>query len=161
MLSTRLVRMIEAHAEELTHSVVTDLKRNPKTPTYNKLPVDALHRRVNAVFQEFGEWLEHKPEQSMERWYRELGERRCVEGIHLGEVVYALTLTKYHLQEYIRSCGLADSALDLYQEMELMTLINRLFDRAIYYCVEGYMEQVSASRQAPRQRVDDLARPLA
>lgn len=145
MLSARLVKMIEVHAEELTRGVVGDLQTNPKTPAYNKLPTEALHQRVHEVFRDFGQWLEYKADETMERWYGELGRSRCAEEIRLGEVVYALLLTKYHLQDYIRSAGLVDSAMELYQEMELQRLVNRFFDKAIYYCVQGYMQEASES----------------
>jgi hypothetical protein len=138
MLSTRLVKMIEDHAEDLTRSVVGDLRENAKTPTYGKLSTDDVYRRVHEVFRDFGQWLEYKPDETMERWYGDLGRKRSTEGIPLAEVVYALTLTKHHLQDYIRFAGLVDSAMELYQQMELLRLINRFFDKAVYYCVEGY-----------------------
>ncbi|HEV2383461.1 MAG TPA: hypothetical protein VG206_27165 [Terriglobia bacterium] len=150
MLSTRLVKMIEHHADDLTRSVVGDLQENPKTPTYGKLSTEDLYQRVHEVFRDFGQWLEYKPDETMERWYGELGKKRYAEGIHLAEVVYALTLTQYHLQDYIRSAGLVDSAMELYQEMELRRLVNRFFNKAVYYCVKGYMQQVSVRPEASR-----------
>lgn len=148
MLSTRLVTMIETHAEELTRSVVGDLQENARTPTYGKLSTDALYRRVHEVFRDLGQWLEYKPDDTMKRWYGELGRRRYTEGIPLAEVVCALTLTKYHLQDYIRSAGLVDSAMELYQEMELQRLISRFFDKAIYYCVDGYTHEAAVRPDA-------------
>jgi hypothetical protein len=148
MLSARLVTMIENHAEELTRSVVSDLQGNPKTPTYSKLPTEALHRRVHEVFRDFGQWLEYKPDSTMQRWYGELGRERYAEGICLPEVVYALIMTKYHLQDYIRSAGLVDSAMEMYQELELQRLVNRFFDKAVLYSVEGYTQEASARLEA-------------
>jgi len=46
MLSTRLVRMIEDHAEELTRGLVRDLQTNPQTLSYRHLSHENLHRRV-------------------------------------------------------------------------------------------------------------------
>jgi len=148
MLSARLVKMIENHAQELTQGVVSDLQANPKTPSYHQLSREALHQRVHEVFRDFGQWLEYKPDETMGRWYSQLGERRCSEGIRLGEVAYALTLTKYHLLDYIRAAGLVDSAMELYQEMELIRLVNRFFDKAVYYCVEGYMREAASNPDA-------------
>jgi hypothetical protein len=147
MLSTRLVKMIESHAEDLTRGVVGDLQQNPKTPTYGNLPTEALYHRVHEVFRDLGQWLEYKPDETMKGWYGDLGRRRHAEGIRLAEVVCALTLTKHHLQDYIRSAGLVDSAMELYQEMELQRLVNRFFDKAVYYCVEGYTSEGEAGPQ--------------
>lgn len=40
MLSTRLIRMIEDHAEEITRGMLADLGRNHRTPGYHSLPQD-------------------------------------------------------------------------------------------------------------------------
>ena len=45
-----------------------------------------------------------------------------------------------HLLEYVRASGLSDSALDLYQELELLRVVGQFFDRAIYHTVRGYEE---------------------
>ena len=60
--------MIEDHADDLTRSVVGDLQENPKTPTYGKLSTEDLYQRVREVFRDFGQWLEYKPDETMERW---------------------------------------------------------------------------------------------
>jgi hypothetical protein len=154
MLSARLVKMIENHAEELARSVVGDLQGNPKTPAYSKLPAEALHRRVHEVFREFGQWLEYKPDETMKRWYGEMGRKRYIAEIGLPEVIHALLLTKYHLQDYIRSAGLVDSAMELYQELELQRLVNRFSTRrsTIVSKVTRRRHQYVSKRPGPRGR---------
>lgn len=138
MLCVRLVRMIEDHAEQLTRGVLEDLKGNPRTPAYHRLSREQLDRRVYEVLRNFAQWLSYQTDQAIEAWYGELGRQRFAENTPLAEVVYALILTKQHLQDYVRSAGLADSALELYQELELYRLAGRFFDKAIYYAVRGY-----------------------
>jgi hypothetical protein len=138
MLSTRLVRLIEDHAEELTRGVLNDLQTNASTPSYHRLSREQLHHRVYDVYRNLGVWLSHAAEESIEAAYCELGKTRHAEGIPLSEVIYALGLTKYHLRDYIRSRGLVDSAVELYQEQELQRLVGRFFDRAIYHTVRAY-----------------------
>ncbi len=148
MLSTRLVRMIEDHAEQLTRGVVNDLQSNPRTAAYHKLSHDELHHRAYGVYSNLGQWLAHKTDEAIEASYSELGKKRQAEGIALSEVIYALILTKYHLRDYIRSAGLVDSAVELYQEQELHRLVGQFFDKAMYYTAKGY-ERQAESRQAP------------
>jgi hypothetical protein len=147
MLSFRLVKAIESHAEQLTRGVVHDLQTNQRTPTYHTLPAEELHHRAHAVYSNLGRWLGEKTDQTIEAFYAELGKQRHAEGIPLCEVVYALLLVKYHLRDYIRSSGLVDSAVELYQEQELQRLVGHFFDRAIYYTVKSY-ECEAASRRA-------------
>ncbi|MBZ5514256.1 MAG: hypothetical protein LAN62_05325 [Acidobacteriia bacterium] len=146
MLSARLVRMIEDHAEELTRGLLDDLATNARTSAYHKIPREELRHRLYDVYRNLGRWLGHTTDESIEATYSELGRRRFAEGVPLSEVVYALTLSKYHLRDFIRTRGLTDSAVELYQEQELQRLVGRFFDRAIYYTIRGY-ERVSTQRE--------------
>ena len=138
MLSDRLIRMIEQHADELTRALVENLQSNLRTASYHQLSWKAIHDRTHNVYKNLGLWLSSKAEDDIEAAYTELGKEREVEGIPLSEVVYALTLTKYHLRDYIRAAGLIDSAVDLYQALELQRMLGQFFDKAIYYTVRAY-----------------------
>jgi hypothetical protein len=148
MLSARLVRMIEDHAEQLTHGLIRDLHSHPRTPSYHHLSHEDLHGRVYNVYRNLGHWLGRKSDEELEAAYQELGEKRAAEGIPLHEVVYALILTKYHLRDYIRSTGLVDSAVELYQEQELHRLVGNFFDLAMFYTVKGYQRESARGQVA-------------
>jgi hypothetical protein len=155
MLSDRLVRMIEQHAEELTRALVEDLQSNPRTACYHRLSRETIHNRTYHVYKDLGLWLHSKAEGDVEANFTELGKKRAAEGVPINEVVYALTLTKYHLRDYIRAAGLVDSAVDLYQEQELHRMLGHFFDKAIYYTVRAYeraanLQEVSAGVQRAR-----------
>jgi hypothetical protein len=153
MLSTRLVNRIEEHAEELTREVLGDLSRNSRTPAYHSLARDELHRRVYDVYRNLGRWLGQDSDDTIQTTYQELGGRRCAEGIPLDEVVYALILSKYHLRDYIRSSGIVDSAVDLYQEAELHIRVGRFFDKALYFTILGYEGEATARSRSPSSPV--------
>lgn len=152
MLSARLVRMIQDHAEDLTREVLRDLQSNPRTLAYHTLAPDELRRRVYDVYHNFGRWLGDKTEAPVEATYGALGRTRRAEGVPLSEVVYALILVKEHLRSYVLSAGIVGSAVDLYQEEELSLLTERFFDRAVYYAVKGYEMAPAAAGGAARSR---------
>ena len=138
MLSARLIKLIEDHAEDLTREVLRDLAGNARTPSYNSLPADEMHRRVYDVYHNLGRWLGDKTEEHLESTFGGLGRRRHAEGVPLSEAVYALVLIKDHLRGYIRAVGLVDSAVELYLEEELHLQIGNFFDNAMYQTVKGY-----------------------
>jgi hypothetical protein len=138
MFSTRLVVMIEDHAEQLTAGLVDHLQRDPRTVGYHGLAPLELHNRAYDVYRNLGRWVARGSENEIQTTYAELGRRRRREGIPLSQVVVALTLTKDHLLDYVSTSGLSDSALDLYQEMELLRVVAQFFDRTIYHTVLGY-----------------------
>jgi hypothetical protein len=147
MLSNRLIRIIESHAEELTRGAVKKLQSSPQTRSYHGLSPDDLHDRVFEVYHDLGPWLLQNTDRAIQRRYNELGERRFNEGIPLAEVLWALVLTRDHLCEYVRTSMLPDSALELYREQELERLIGRFFDRAVCYAAEGYEREASHRRE--------------
>jgi hypothetical protein len=150
MLSARLVQTIENHAEELTEGVIRELQRNPRTPAYHRLSREELHHRVYNVYRNLGRWIGEKNEAPLEAAYGELGRTRCAEGIALSEVVLALYVVKERLRDYIQQITAASSAIELYQEEELLLLIERFFDKAVYNTVRGYeTAERSAAAKAP------------
>jgi hypothetical protein len=148
MLSKRLVRLIEDHAEGLSRTVLDDVLHNPRTASLRNTPHDELRRRAYDVYHNLGHWLIDKTEDAIERTYAELGHQRFGNRVPLSEMVYALIIMKLHLRDFIRVSGVADSAVELYQEEELHLLVDQFFDRATYYAVKGY-EQAAEGRPVP------------
>jgi hypothetical protein len=145
VLSVRLVQMIEDHANELTKELVASLQSHPRTPHYHHLTYEELHYRTYSVYRNLGHWLSYKSEEPIEANYTDLARRRFAEGIPLEEVVFALISTKNHLDNYVRSVGLMDSAVELHQERELTRLVGSFFDKAIYYTVRAYAHQQASA----------------
>jgi hypothetical protein len=143
MISARLVAMIEDHADQLTAGLVESLVRNPRTAGYHGLPRSELRDRAYDVYRNLGMWLTRGSESEIQLRYADLGRLRRREGIPLSEVIYALILTKAHLLEYVKTSGLSDTALDLYQELDLVRVVEQFFDKAIYHAARGYEEAVS------------------
>jgi hypothetical protein len=137
-LSSQLINVVECHADKLTRDAVQELQTNPRTHSYNKLPYSELTYRVNEVYQNLGRWLCDKTEPVIRSWYNELGEKRFKEGVPIQEILWALVLTKHQLTDYLDTCALADSAIELYRQQELDRLVARFFDRAVCYAAEGY-----------------------
>jgi hypothetical protein len=138
MISVRLVAMIEDHADQLTAGLVNDLQRHPRLNGYHRLARLELHNRAYDVYHNLGKWVARGSESEIELNYTDLGRRRYREGIPLSEVILALLLTKGHLLEYVKTSGLSDTALDLYQELELVQVVSQFFDKAIYHAARGF-----------------------
>ncbi|MFB3923087.1 MAG: hypothetical protein ACE145_15300 [Terriglobia bacterium] len=148
MLSAKLVRLIEDHAEELFRGLIDDLHHNDRTPSYHRIDRDSLRTRLYDVYHNLGRWLAHSTDENVEAAYMALGRKRSSEGVPLSEVIYALVVTKNHLLDFIRAHGLMNSAVELYQEQELYRLVGRFFDRAIYHTVRGYERDSSHPTKA-------------
>lgn len=140
-LSDRLIKIIEANAEELTKGTVKKLQENTRTVSYHALSHEELYSRIYRVYHDLGRWLWENSNETVESWYRELGEQRRREHIPLVEVLWALVLTKDRLVNYLDACGPVDTLFELYRQQEFDRIIGRFFDRAMCYTAEGYSRQ--------------------
>ena len=117
MLSYRLVRLIESHAEALASGL--------------------------EIYRHLGERLLGKNELDIEQRYREIGARRAVPEVPLSEVIQVIVLTKENLWDFLKSEGVMDCAIEITPELELLQMLEMFFDRAIYYATVGYEEEIA------------------
>lgn len=138
-VSQRLVELIESHAEELSHSLLRDLRRHESTSTYRTYNEKELFERAFSVYRHLGKWISRETsKQEIARHYTALGAKRRREGFALSEVIQALVLTRRHLWLKVLAEGLLDTVLDLNQALELSNRVVLFFDRAVYYTTVGY-----------------------
>ncbi len=138
MIATRLVNLIETHAEKLATSLLRKLETMEELEDYRKLTPHEIQQRAFDIYHHMSEWLLRKTDADIEARFMEIGARRATQGIALSSVILALHVTKEHLWEYIRREGLVDRHVELCQEIELLQQVELFFDRATYYASRGY-----------------------
>jgi hypothetical protein len=154
-LSDRLIKTIEANAEELAQGTVKKLQTSSRTESYHNLAHRDLYNRSYEIYHNLGLWLWEKSDHAIQAQYNELGQRRFEEGIPLTQVLWAVVLTKEHLLEYLAGCGLVDSAMDLYQQQEFVRLIAHFYDRALCYTAQGYERRASHKDQPSEDETEE------
>ena len=148
MVANRLVRLIEAHSEELADSLVKKLYTSERTTGYRQIPVHELKSAVLEVYRNLGDWLMSKTEADVELHYRDLGRRRGSQGVPLSQFISSMLMTKEHLWAFLRRESISDGALALYGELEFLQTLTNFYDRAIYYACQGYEERGKAAKVA-------------
>ena len=155
MLSIHLIKLIEAHAESLTHEVIEDLLTNEHTPSQKHIPKEELASRIFALYKNLGNWIGDPKDDAIRSEYERWGSIPRQQGIPPSELAYCLILTKKHLRRYIREhwsvvfsgdrIATGELApLELYSIQELNYLVGDFFDRALYYLLRGYEKQAKA-----------------
>jgi hypothetical protein len=140
MLESRLVHLIENHAEELAIGLTAKLSQSERTKDFAKIPPGELQRTTAELYRHLGEWLLTKPEKDIENHFASIAGRRASDGIRLRQFVWALIISRNHLYQFLLHSAFADSIFELYNELELQQLLNKFFERAIYYSVAAYEE---------------------
>jgi hypothetical protein len=135
----RLIEVIEKNAREMTEDLKQRLLRDPRTSSYQVLEERALYRNLFELYGHLGNWLLADSEKGeVPTYYSNLGERWFAEGFALHEVVQALVTTKRHIWDAITKKGIMETAQELDAAIDLITLLHRFFDMAVYYTTVGY-----------------------
>jgi len=148
MLAYRLVRLIETHSDALASGLLRKVQDSDRTRNYTNVPSAELEHRVREIYQHLGEWLLEKEDVDIERHYREIGARRYHQHVPLIEVIWSIAMTKENLWEFLTWESIHDRPVELFGELEVLQLLGRFFDRAIYYTAVGYDEARFAKKAA-------------
>jgi hypothetical protein len=157
MLAMRLVRLIEAHSDNLSRGLAEQIRKSERASDFRKIPTEDLRLAATEVYRNLGEWLLQKTERDIAERFRAVAARRSAEGIGLDQFVWALMLSRDHLWHFLRHESFADNIVALHGEMELLNLLNHFFDRAIYHAIVGYTEAAESEVKSELQRARDLA----
>jgi hypothetical protein len=144
MLLYRLVRLIETHSQALAASLLTRVQESDQTRDFRKVPPEELKERVYEIYRHLGDWLLGKTEFDIERRYLEIGARRAQQHVPFSQVAMTIALTKENLWEFLKKESPMDRPVDVFGELELLQLLERFFDHAIYYAALGYEREVAA-----------------
>jgi hypothetical protein len=142
------MKIIHAHADELAAELLADLRINPRTRYLRGVGPEEFRKRASDLYANLAAWLADRREEDIALAYEDLGAARCGEGVSASELVWALTLAKTHLLEFIQRNDSVTTSIELYQRGEIMEMVERFFDRAVYYALTGY----EGMRGLPRAR---------
>jgi len=153
MMLYRLVRLIETHSEALADNLLDRVQNSELTPSYQNVPREELKERVYEIYRHLGEWLVGKDEAYLEQRYLQIGARRATQRATLSEVIWVIVLTKENLWEFVKKEAVLERPVEVFGELEMLQLLEKFFDRAIYYASVGYeratAEQALSETGAP------------
>lgn len=143
MIAVRLVRLIEDHSNDLADGLMKKFESSPRTKDLRKVPAQELRTRSYEILRHLSEWLICKSDAEIRRRYVQIGALRASQQISLGDLCWAIVLTKEHIWDFLQRQGFLHGPVEIYGEMELLRLLDQFFDRAVCYSVEGYGTGVS------------------
>jgi hypothetical protein len=145
MVRHRLVRCIEAHSDDLAGGLLTRVQASAQLPSFNKkVPPAELKQRVYEIYRHLGQWLMKRGDADIERRYREIGARRCHQGVPLSELIRAIILTKENLWDFLNRESCPGFEIEVLAEHDMFRMIDQFFNRAIHYAAIGFEEAAAA-----------------
>ena len=148
MMLYRLVSLIETHSQALAACLLDRVQSSEATPDYRNVPSEELKARVYEIYRHLGEWLISKDEFDLEQLYVKIGARRAQQNVPLSQVAWAIILTKDNLWEFLKRESVLERPVEVFGELEMLQMLNRFFDRAIYYAAVGYEREVAEATSA-------------
>jgi hypothetical protein len=143
MIALRLVRLIEAHSEELSQGLLNKIHNSSMASDLLKVPATELHDRTHEIYRDLSDWLLCRTNEEVKRTYCELGARRASQGVAFSHLFWAITASKEQLWDFMERERMADEALDLFGHLELLRKTDHFFDRALYYAAVAYEHQAA------------------
>lgn len=141
MLAYRLVRLIETHSDTLAAGLLKRVQTSDRLQGYSSVPADELRERVLGIYSHLGQWLLGKTDFDIEARYVEIGRRRAQQGVPLSQVVWTIIQTKENLWQFLKDEAALERPVEIFGELELLQLLERFFERAIYYAAVGYEQE--------------------
>jgi hypothetical protein len=138
MITVRLVRLIEAHSDEIADGVLKKFQNSSRTSDLRNVPVQELRERTLEVLRHLSEWLLCKPETEIDRRYERMGKARARQNVSFADFCWSMIYTKEQIWDFVQQQGYVQGPLEIYGQMELLRLLDQFFERAICYGAEGY-----------------------
>ncbi|HOK07456.1 MAG TPA: hypothetical protein PK836_09285 [Syntrophales bacterium] len=143
--ATKLIEITEKHAEEIARQWYNNVKMNPRTPSYHKMPEEEAMKHAMYFYRNFGKlFFTDKPFEEAQGLFSRYAEERWRQRIPLAEVIYALTLMRRHMWLFSTSQAVFVTPVEQHQATESQSRTILMFDYAIYVIVEKYSEFMRA-----------------
>jgi hypothetical protein len=151
MLSTRLVHLIEDHWQDISSSVINQIRNDPSLRRIRALPETELREIGRTILRNLGHWLtaSKADRHIVGEQYETIGQLRFAENIPLCECVRALQIVKHKTMSFTADQGLAQSSVDMYGANELERRLDSFFDELIYHEVIGYERALRRAARLP------------
>jgi hypothetical protein len=134
----RLVRLIETHSNELASCLLNRVRNSEATPDYYRVPDQDLRERVNDMYRHLGDWLLTRDEFDLQQRYQKIGARRAQQQVPFSQLAWAIVLTKDNLWEFLKKHSEMERPAEVFDELEMLELLDLFFDRASYHAAVGY-----------------------
>lgn len=147
----KLARLIDSHSDELAAALLNRVRNSEATPDYFLVPDEDLRERVFDIYHNLADWLITRNEFELEQPYEKIGARRAKQNVPFSQVSWAIVLTKDNLWDFLEKHCEMERPAEVFDELEVLQLLDFFFDRAIYFAAVGY-EKACAEMEVESMR---------
>lgn len=146
MISKKLLDTILYKEDMLSQRWVEQIRKSDYMKCYQQRGNEELIRRNKKFFEQLAHWInDDVSHEEIDHYFETIGRERYKEGFPLPEIIYGVFLAKKVLHDILIEETLLDSAMEIYQVLELITLIYNFFDQGNFNITRGYLNELCAA----------------
>lgn len=143
LLSDELINAIQVNSDKIITLWLNDISKNPSTKSYHNFDKNELYDRANYIIGQLNTWLKGtKEEMEFRSFYFELGKKRKKDKVPIEELISSVSILKKHIWMFIYSYSVWEKVIDIYRIFEFGERLVYFFDKAAYYMILGYNQEV-------------------
>lgn len=144
LISDKLVELVEKHSDEIVKRWITRLLSDPTTSSFSKKHQPFVEKKAKEILKNLGRWVSYDTsKEDVGRSYADDGMALFKMQIPLCETYRAMYTLRRTLWLFVENESAFDTAFQLHQMRELNNRVILFFDRAEYYMIRGYMEEMN------------------
>ncbi len=143
LVSTKFLNVIEQHSNGIMNCWLERMKSDPATAVFLNENMVFVKSKAQSMMENMFYWISNDiSKEELGKIFSEEGRLMFCREIPLCEVVRAMETGRRTLIEYVESETSSESALHLHQMGEFNVRVTLFFDRAIYFIIRGYNDEL-------------------
>lgn len=144
LISDKLIELVERHSDEIVKRWITRISKDPAASSYAQNNIQDFAEKAKILLEHLGKWVSYETtKEEIEKRYAAEGIESFKDKIPLCEVIRWMHILRATLWLFVVYESAFDSAFELNRMKELSDRVILFFDRAIYYLIRGYMEEMN------------------
>jgi hypothetical protein len=140
MHALKLVQHLRADADSVSQRLLERIRNSTRcSELLRRVPIEEQKRYALDIYRDLITWLATQTDSPVEvRRYLELGRLQARQGVPLGQLFWAVCITRDFLSDYIEQECLSDEPVEFWGGVTLLRSLNQFFDRALYFSLIGH-----------------------
>jgi hypothetical protein len=135
----KLVQHMKVNADRMSQGLMQMIRDSDRCRQLMLNLTEPEHKQYTLdIYLDLTEWLANEKDAIVEEHYVALGKRRAQQSIPLSELFWAVSVARDYLWRYVQQECLLEEPVAFWGGVTLLQLINKFFDRAVYYVILGY-----------------------
>jgi len=141
VFADRLINVLKNHNEEIAQQWCKAVRQNPRTPSFNNVPLDECSKRAVFFYKNLIKmYFSEKPYTEVREYFSEYAKVSYRNGLPLHETLYGIIMMRRHMWLYADFQAPFITPMDHQQAVETINKTIRIFDHGIYIITQKYGE---------------------